>query len=183
MVGDGSQRRPEKANLIQQMRKPKPKGRQRMTTTKPARNGRSAERMLAELKQRLREISDLTAAGDVLNWDQATYMPQGGADARARQCAALYRLAHEQAVAPALGKLLDALAPYGERLPRNSDDVSLLRVARRDFQKMIKIPPDHVTRANADGSALYNTWTWARRGGPAHTQCTSFPHVPTGSLQ
>ena len=67
--------------------------------------------MLVELKRRLREISDLSAAGDILTWDQATYMPRGGADARARQCAALYGLAHEQAVAPALGKLLDALAP------------------------------------------------------------------------
>ena len=45
----------------------------------------------------------MTAAGDVLNWDQATYMPRGGADTRGRQCAVLYRLAHEQAVAPALG--------------------------------------------------------------------------------
>jgi len=41
--------------------------------------------MLVELKQRLREISDLNAAGDVLNWDQATYMPEGGAGARGRQ--------------------------------------------------------------------------------------------------
>jgi carboxypeptidase Taq len=65
-----------------------------MTAAKPARNRRSAEQMLVELKRRLREISDLTAAGDVLNWDQATYMPPGGADGRSRQCAMLYRLAH-----------------------------------------------------------------------------------------
>jgi len=45
----------------------------------------SAEQMLVELKQRLREISDLNAAGDVLNWDHATYMPEGGAGARGRQ--------------------------------------------------------------------------------------------------
>ena len=95
------------------MRKPKPKARQSIPTAKPARNRRSAEQMLLELKQRLREISDLTAAGDILTWDQATYMPRGGADARARQCAALYGLAHEQAVAPALGKLLDALEANG----------------------------------------------------------------------
>jgi hypothetical protein len=126
-----------------------------MTAAKSARNRRSAEQKLVELKRRLREISDLTAAGDVLNWDQATYMPRGGADARGRQCAALYRLAHEQAVAPALGKLLDALAHYGESLPHDSDDASLIRVARRDFQKMIKIPPDHVARANAHGSASH----------------------------
>jgi len=133
-----------------------------MTVAKSARNRSSAEQMLMELKRRLREISDLTAAGDVLNWDQATYMPQGGADARGRQCAVLYRLAHEQAVAPALGKLLDALACYGETLPHDSDVASLIRVARRDFQKMIKIPPEHVARANAHGSASYNAWTRAR---------------------
>ena len=45
------------------------------------RNRRSAEQMLAELKQRLREISNL--AGDVLNWDQATYMPEGAPEPEA----------------------------------------------------------------------------------------------------
>jgi Carboxypeptidase Taq (M32) metallopeptidase len=80
----------------------------------------------------------------------------------------------EQAVAPALGKLLDALAHYGERLPRDSDDASLIRVARRDFQKMIKIPPDHVTRANAHGSAAYNTWTRAR---PANDFAAMVPYL------
>ena len=42
-----------------------------------------------------REISDLNAAGSVLNWDQATYMPQAGAAARGRQLAMLGSLAHE----------------------------------------------------------------------------------------
>src|SRR5262249_56396161 len=39
---------------------------------------RSAETMLNELKSRLLEINDLVAAGSLLNWDQATYMPRGG---------------------------------------------------------------------------------------------------------
>ena len=159
---------------MQQIRKPMPTARQRMTAAKSARNRRSAEQNLVELKRRLREISDLTAAGDVLNWDQTTYMPRGGADARGRQCAVLYRLAHEQAVAPALGKLLDALAHYGESLPYNSDDASLIRVAHRDFQKMIKIPPDHVARANAHGSASYNAWTRAR---PANDFAAMVPYL------
>ncbi len=68
-----------------------------MVARKPAPNRRSAEQMLVELKQRLREISDLSAAGDVLNWDQATYMPAGGAGSHGRQRAMLYRLAHERA--------------------------------------------------------------------------------------
>src|SRR5262245_5363609 len=38
----------------------------------------SAEASLKELRRRLLEISDLNAAGSVLSWDQATYMPAGG---------------------------------------------------------------------------------------------------------
>ena len=82
---------------MRQAHKPKPAAGSRLT--KPARNRRSAEQMLVELKLRLREISDLNAAGDMLNWDQATYMPEGGAGARGRQLATLHRLAHERAVA------------------------------------------------------------------------------------
>ncbi len=60
-----------------------------MTDGKAKRARRAAEQMLVELKQRLREISDLNAAGSVLNWDQATYMPQAGAGARGRQLASM----------------------------------------------------------------------------------------------
>ena len=88
-----------------------------MTARKPARNRRTAEQMLIEFKRRLREISDLDAASDVLNWDQATYMPEDGAGARGRQLAMLNRLAHERAVEPALGRLIDGLTRYGENLP------------------------------------------------------------------
>ena len=89
----------------------------RATTAKPARNRQPAETKLAELKRRLLEISDLAAAGAVLGWDQSTYMPSGGAPARARQGATLSRLAHEKSVDPALGKLLDGLTPYAAGLP------------------------------------------------------------------
>ena len=159
---------------MQQVRKPKRPARSQMIAGKPARNRRSAEQMLVELKQRLREISDLEAAGDVLNWDQATYMPEGGAGARGRQRATLNRLAHERAVDPALGKLIESLTRYGESLPYDSDDASLIRVARREYQKRIKIPPDHVERATVHCSASYDAWTRAR---PANDFATMVPYL------
>jgi carboxypeptidase Taq len=126
------------------------------------RNRRSAEQKLAELKQRLHEISDLSGAGALLAWDQATYMPQGGAPARARQSAMLHRLAHERLIDRALGRLLDDLQPHAESLPADSDAARLIRVARRDFEKAIKVPAEHVARASALGSASYDAWTQAR---------------------
>jgi carboxypeptidase Taq len=130
--------------------------------SKITRARRSPETALAELKARLREISDLGSASAVLSWDQATYMPEGGADARGRQMAMLSRMAHEGSVAPAVGKLIETLCPYGEGLPRDSDDARLIRVARRNYEKAIKVPAEYVARANAHGSASYQAWTEAR---------------------
>jgi carboxypeptidase Taq len=134
----------------------------------------SDEAKLGELKRRFSEIADLSSAGAVLGWDQATYMPAGGAAARARQGATLGRLAHERAVDPALGKLIDALEPYAETLPYESDEASLIRVAKRDFERAIKVPADYVERASAAGSASYDAWTRAR---PADDFATMAPHL------
>src|SRR5512145_2467948 len=97
---------------------------------------------LQELKTRLLEIDNLNAAVAVLSWDQATYMPPGGAEARGRQMATLSRLAHEQFTAAETGRLLDDLRPYEESLPFDSDDASLIRVTRRDYERLVKVPAE-----------------------------------------
>ena len=86
----------------------------------------------------------------------------------------MHKLAHQQLVDPALGRLLDALASFAERLSPDSDDASLIRVARRDFEKALKVPPDHVARASALGSAAYDAWTRAR---PANDFATMLPFL------
>jgi carboxypeptidase Taq len=123
---------------------------------------RSVEAALGELKARLREIEDLHAAAQVLGWDQATYMPEGGAPARARHIASLKHLAHQRARDPALGRLLDRLQAYAEGLPSDADAACLIRRARRDFATASKVPPDFVARWSAFGARSYDAWTRAR---------------------
>ena len=123
-------------------------------------NRQSSDAILADLKHRLSEIYDLNAAGAVLGWDEATYMPKGGALARGRQSALLRRLAHERFVDTALGKQIDRLEPCADQLP--AADASLIRVLRRDYEKASKVPADYVARASAHGSASYNAWIRAR---------------------
>jgi carboxypeptidase Taq len=139
-----------------------------------ARGGQSAESKLTELRARLLEISDLYAAGSVLSWDQATYMPKGGADSRGRQGAVLRKLAHERSIDSALGKLLDELETYAGSLPYDSNDASLIRVARRDFEKAVKLPAEFVARISAHGSASYDAWTRAR---PANDFAAMVPYL------
>lgn len=138
-------------------------------------NGRrSVEAKYAELKRRLLETSDIASACALLGWDQATYMPEGGAPARARQAATLGRLAHERLTDPALGRLLDSLSAYAARQPADSDDAALIRVARRDYERAIRMPADFVARASELGSASYDAWTRAR---PANDFAAMRPYL------
>ncbi|MDH5245136.1 MAG: carboxypeptidase M32 [Betaproteobacteria bacterium] len=117
---------------------------------------------LAELKQRLREISDLRGAESVLGWDQATYMPPGGAEARGRQAALLGRLAHERLVDPAIGRLLDSLAPWADAQESDSDAAALVRVTRRDFDRATRVPSAFIQRLSEHTAASYHAWERAR---------------------
>jgi carboxypeptidase Taq len=111
---------------------------------------------LQELKACLLEINDLNAAGSVLSWDQSTYMPPGGGPARARQMSTLRRLAHVKATDPALGQLLDELRSYEESLPYDSDEAGLIRVARRDYERAAKIPPDFLAQFSRHRAESFN---------------------------
>ncbi len=129
---------------------------------------------LQELKTRLLEVNDLNSANALLSWDQTTYMPPGGAAARGRQMATLARLAHEKFTDPAFGKLLDELRPYEESLPYDSDEASLIRVTRREYERSTKIPAEFVAKLNEHQAESYQVWTEAR---PANDFKRVQPHL------
>ncbi|HEY3477042.1 MAG TPA: carboxypeptidase M32, partial [Anaerolineales bacterium] len=119
----------------------------------------TSEQKLQELRARLLEISDLNHINALLSWDQSTYMPPGGAEARGRQSARLAQMAQEKFVDKEIGKLLDDLRPYGESLPYESDDASLIRVTRREYERALKVPPKFIGELNEHGTWSYQTWT------------------------
>jgi carboxypeptidase Taq len=132
------------------------------------------EDKLKELKTRLMEINDLESAAALLEWDQSTYMPPGGAAARGRQIGTLQRLAHEKFTDTAVGKLLDDLRPYEEGLPFDSDEASLIRVTRRDYERAIKVPASFIAQLYDHMSATYQVWAEAR---PANDFARAQPYL------
>jgi carboxypeptidase Taq len=118
---------------------------------------------LRELRERLAEVSDLGRAAGVLGWDQRVTMPPLGTASRADSLGTLSRIVHERFTDPAIGSLLDRLAPHVESLPYDSDDACLVRVTRRDWEKAIRVPTalrEEMTRAAASG---HHAWVEARR--------------------
>ena len=117
---------------------------------------------LRTLRERLAEISDLYRSMGVLGWDQRVMMPPGGNPARAEALATLGRIAHEKFTDDEIGALLEKLRPHEESLDPDSDDASLIRVTRHDWEKNRKVPAElraEMLRAGAQG---HQVWVEAR---------------------
>lgn len=127
---------------------------------------------LEDLRVRLLEVNDLNHAAALLRWDQTTYMPPGGAPARGRQVATLSRLAHEKFTDAAVGQRIEQAERETASLPADSDEASLVRVARREYEQAVRIPSSLVSEFNEHVAVIYQAWTAAR---PANDFATVRP--------
>jgi carboxypeptidase Taq len=108
---------------------------------------------LDRLKARLADATSLGMLNHLLAWDQRTKMPPAGFRHRAEHMALLQRLGHELLVDPETGRLLDELERRD--LDPDSWDGALVRVARRDYEKAVKVPVElgaEMARAAAESA-------------------------------
>jgi carboxypeptidase Taq len=117
---------------------------------------------LANLKARLGTVTALGEANALLEWDMQCYMPPGGSETRARQMSVLSRLAHEIGTADETGKLLEAAERDLSGADYDSDDASLLRVVRRDYDLERKLPADFVAELVHTTTLAHEIWAKAR---------------------
>lgn len=114
---------------------------------------------LKSLKARLADVNALGCAARIMDWDQQTYMPPGGADARAEHVSLLGRMAHERFTSDELRKALDKAR--GE-VDVNSDDGALIRVVTRDLDLATKLPSDFVAEKGRLSALAHEIWVKAR---------------------
>ena len=120
------------------------------------------KQQLTQLKDLLHQIYDLEMVEALLDWDQSTYMPKGGANARGRQKGLITKLLHQKKTDPEVGRLLDELEPWALAQPTDSVDAGVIRVARREFERAIKIPAKFAAEFSEHVAKCYQTWTTAR---------------------
>lgn len=114
------------------------------------------------LKELLGVVSDLESANALLAWDQQTYMPPGGAGARAMQLATLSRLAHDKFVSEELVEALELAKAEAAGMAPDSDEFCLVRKTDRDYQKKVKVPSEWVGEFSSVRALAHQDWEKAR---------------------
>ncbi|WP_412070376.1 carboxypeptidase M32 [Rubrivirga sp. IMCC43871] len=111
---------------------------------------------LLPLRARLAEVADVSHAAAVLEWDQETYMPTGGAGARGRQVATLRRIAHERFTDPTVGEWLAGATPETDL------DRALVRVTKRDWDRATLLPARLIAEKAEVSARAKEAWKAAR---------------------
>jgi len=112
----------------------------------------------ATLEARFRRASLIEGAASILHWDGAVMMPEGSAESRADQMAALSLVGQEILTAPDMSDLLESAAEE----PLDAWQSANLQEMRRKWVRETALPPALIeARAKAD-SACEIAWRSAR---------------------
>jgi carboxypeptidase Taq len=115
-----------------------------------------------KLAAHLAQLHNLTIAYRVLSWDQQVNMSPAGDAARATQMATVWRLRHELFASDKTAHLLEEAAREIEGMPFDSDEASLIRVARREYDAAVKQSSEFVARLTQARNLATTIWAKAR---------------------
>ncbi len=113
-----------------------------------------------EYKTALQKIADIKYASALLQWDQETYLPSKGNDARGRQIATLNELAHNHFTDENLGALLNQLVS-NKKL--SSSEKRNVQLSLEDYNRNKKIPSVFVHKLSSAINVGYHAWIKARK--------------------
>lgn len=133
---------------------------QQNTTTEP--NFTDSNARINELLDDMHEIADLTALGNIADWDQNTAMPSGAAEIRGTQMATLQGLLHERWTSPRLGKLLGELREEVQQASFTDADRGLVRHVLRTYEQATKLPRRLVEEMARVQAGSFEAWRHAR---------------------
>lgn len=120
----------------------------------------SGATLYAEYKAKMQKIADVKYAAAVLQWDQETYLPEGGAGFRGQQIATLEELAHQLFTDKALQELLLKL---NDRHDLSEDEQKNVELSLYDYEKKSKLSSAFVRQQSEAINQAYHAWVEARK--------------------
>jgi carboxypeptidase Taq len=116
-----------------------------------------------ELLRRTKEYSLLHSCGNVLGWDERTYMPRKGSAFRAEQMALLARMTHELLTSPEIGGLLAEVEHSPLVRDQDSAAAANVREIRRSYDRAMKLPKELVEELARVTTRAQQVWQEARQ--------------------
>lgn len=114
------------------------------------------------LLEKVYEINDLGKAMAILNWDKEVNMPAKGLPARVQQLTTLSRINHELSTSDAYGQLIEDATAELNGTNYESNEASLLRLLKKNYDDATKVPTDFVARAAQLSGPAHAAWVKAR---------------------
>jgi len=116
------------------------------------------------LVKTLEELSHLSAVQRLLEWDQLVMMPSNGSTARGKQLEVMAGIDYDRSTNPEIGKLVAAiLADSKHQSELDKWEQAVVRDAKRNYDRVTKLPKDLVQRAARLSSEAYEAWVSARK--------------------
>src|SRR5689334_11338733 len=115
-----------------------------------------------QLRERMAALADLRNVAQLLDWDQQTMMPPRGAAARAETVATVQRISHEMFISDETGRLLEGAERALNGASPDSDEVALVRVGRRRWEKARRVPSELAADLARAASVGHQAWIVAR---------------------
>jgi carboxypeptidase Taq len=120
----------------------------------------STSELYTSYKNNMQKIADVKYSSAVLQWDQETYLPAKGADARGRQLATLSELSHQLFTSNETGDLLKELM---QRNDLSENDRKNIELSLEDFTKQKKYSSDFVRKLTEQTNKAFHSWIEARK--------------------
>ncbi|MGA0162818.1 MAG: carboxypeptidase M32 [Bdellovibrionota bacterium] len=107
------------------------------------------------LESRWHQISNIGHALSILSWDEATMMPSGGGEARAKASAGLRFIRHEMIIQKDTN---DLISKAKEQKDLNDWEISNLKLMEKNWRRAQCIPSDLVRRSSEASSRCEQAW-------------------------
>ena len=120
----------------------------------------TTQQLYESYKIKLQQIADVKYASAVLQWDQETYLPVKGNDARGRQLATLTEIAHQMFTDNSTENLITELISKTDLSDQQRKNVEL---SAYDFNKSKKLPSSFVRKSSEVISKSFHAWIAARK--------------------
>jgi len=130
----------------------------------------------ADLLHRSRELALLQSCRAVLDWDQQTYMPKGGAAIRGEQAALIAKLAHAMATDPIVGERLAVVEGTDVVAEADSIPAANVRELRHAYDRATKLPARLIEELALASTAAHEAWVHAKKNADF---ATFRPHLET----